>query len=302
MIKFSILISTKNRLEDLQLTLQKISHLLQREDVECIIYDDGSTDNTSEFLKEKHQNIQVLTNQKSKGYIYNRNYLLNNCKGNYAISLDDDSNFITENCLQIIENHFQTNENCGVIACRIFWSKEEPLTTITNEVVQKVSGFVGCGHIWNMDAWKKIPNYPEWFEFYGEEDFASLQLVKKGLEIHYVPEILVHHRVNVSARKNDKDYQIRRRRSLRAGWYNYFMFYPISKVPKKMGYSIWQQLKNHTFKGNHKATFAMFQAIFDLLINFVNVFKTSNRLTNKEYKEYCNLTEAKIYWQSNNEK
>ncbi len=117
-----------------------------------------------------------------------------------------------------------------------------------------------------------------------------------------MPEILVHHRVNVSARKNDKDYQIRRRRSLRAGWYNYFMFYPISKVPKKMGYSIWQQLKNHTFKGNHKATFAMFQAIFDLLINFVNVFKTSNRLTNKEYKEYCNLTEAKIYWQSNNEK
>ena len=208
MIQFSILISTKNRLEDLKITLQKISHLLQRDDVECIIYDDGSTDNTSEFLKEKHQNIQLLTNKKSKGYIYNRNYLLNNCKGKYAISLDDDSNFITENCLEIIEEHFKVNENCGVIACRIFWSKEEPLIIHTNEVVQKVSGFVGCGHIWNIDAWKKIPNYPEWFEFYGEEDFASLQLVKKGLEIHYLPEILVQHRVNVSARKKDKDYQI----------------------------------------------------------------------------------------------
>ncbi|CAM4306242.1 glycosyltransferase family 2 protein [Flavobacterium terrigena] len=299
MIKFSILISTKNRLEDLQLTLQKISHLLQREDVECIIYDDGSTDKTSEFLKENHTNIQLLTNQKSKGYIYNRNYLLNNCKGKYAISLDDDSNFITENCLEIIENHFETNENCGVIACRIFWSKEEPFAIHTNEVAQKVSGFVGCGHIWNMDAWKKIPNYPEWFEFYGEEDFASLQLVKKGLEIHYVPEILVHHRVNVSARKKDKDYQIRRRRSLRAGWYNYFMFYPISIVPKKMLYTIWQQLKNHTFKGNSKATFAMFQAILDLLLNSVNIFKTSNRLTHKEYKEYCNLAKAKIYWNPN---
>jgi len=302
MMQFSILISTKNRLEDLQHTLQKISHLLQREDVECIIYDDGSSDNTSAFLNENHPNIQLLTNKESKGYIYNRNYLLNNCKGKYAISLDDDSNFITENCLEIIENHFASNKKCGVIACRVFWNKEEPTSTFTNEVVQKVRGFVGCGHIWDMDVWRQIPNYPEWFEFYGEEDFASFQLVKKGLEIHYVPEILVHHRVNVSARKKDKDYQIRRRRSLRAGWYNYFIFYPISIIPKKMGYTIWQQLKNHTFKGNFKATLAMFQAFFDLLINTFNILKTSNRLTDKEYKEYCNLAEAKIYWNPNNEK
>lgn len=302
MIKFSILISTKNRLEDLQLTLQKISHLLQREDVECIIFDDGSTDNTSEFLKEEYQNIHLLRNDKSKGYIYNRNYLLNNCKGNYAISLDDDACFITENCLEIIENHFENNENCGIIACRIFWNKEEPLLIQTNEVVQKVSGFVGCGHIWNMEAWKKTPNYPEWFEFYGEEDFASFQLLKKGFEIHYVPEILVHHRVNVSARKKDKDYQIRRRRSLRAGWYNYFIFYPISIIPKKMLYSIWQQLKNHTFKGNFKATLAMFQALFDVVVNIPNFIKSSNRLSIQEFKEYSNLPKAKIYWHPNNEK
>jgi glycosyltransferase involved in cell wall biosynthesis len=301
-IKFSILITTKNRLDDLQLTLQKLSHLLEREDVECIIYDDASTDTTSEFLQENYPTIQLFKNTKSKGLIHNRNYLLNNCKGKYAISLDDDSNFITENCLEIIENHFASNENCGVIACRIFWSKEEPLSTFTNEVAQKVNGFVGCGHIWNMDAWKKIPNYPEWYFFYGEEDFASLQLLKKGLEIHYVPEILVHHRVNVSARKNDKDYQIRRRRSLRAAWYNYFIFFPISIVPQKLAYSIFQQIKNHTFKGNYKATFGMLQAIGDLIVNITNFIKNSNRLTNKEYKEYCDLTEAKIYWHPNNEK
>ena len=299
MIKFSILITTKNRLDDLQLTLQKIAHLLNRDDVECLIYDDASNDFTVDFLKENYPAIQLYINKKSRGLIHNRNYLLNNCKGKYAISLDDDSNFIAENCLEIIENHFATNENCGVIACRIFWSKEEPLSTFTNEVTQKVSGFVGCGHIWNRDVWKKIPNYPEWFEFYGEEDFASFQLHKKGLEIHYVPEILVHHRVNVSARKNDKDYQIRRRRSLRAGWYNYFIFYPVSIIPKKIGYSVWQQLKNHTFKGNFKSTLAMFQAFFDLLLNSVNILKTSNRLTEKEYKEYSNLPKAKIYWHPN---
>lgn len=299
MIKFSILITTKNRLEDLQLTLQKIAHLLQREDVECIVYDDGSTDNTNKFLEENYPNIQLFKNNISKGLIHNRNYLLNNCKGSFAISLDDDSNFITENSLEIIDNHFKANENCAVIACRIFWGKEEPLTFHTNQVVQRVSGFVGCGHVWNLKAWKAIPNYPEWYFFYGEEDFASLQLLKKGLEIHYVPEILVHHRVNVSERKNDKDYQIRRRRSLRSAWYNYFIFYPFSIIPKKMAYTIWQQIKNHTFKGNLKATLAMFQALFDVVVNISNFIKNSNRLTKQEFVKYSNLPKAKIYWNPN---
>ena len=299
MIKYSILITTKNRLEDLQLTLQKIAHLLQREDVECIVYDDGSTDNTSKFLEENYPNIQLFKNNISKGLIHNRNYLLNNCKGKYAISLDDDSNFLSENCLETIENHFNSNENCAVIACRIFWGKEEPLTFHTNQVVQRVSGFVGCGHVWNLKAWKAIPNYPEWYFFYGEEDFASLQLLKKGLEIHYVPEILVHHRVNVSERKNDKDYQIRRRRSLRSAWYNYFIFYPFSIIPKKMAYTIWQQIKNHTFKGNLKATLAMFQALFDVVVNISNFIKNSKRLTKQEFVKYSNLPKAKIYWNPN---
>lgn len=301
MIKFSILITTKNRLDDLQLTLQKIAHLLNREDVECAIYDDASTDNTSEFIQDNYPTIQLYKNTKSKGLIHNRNYLLNQCKGNYAISLDDDSNFITENSLEIIENHFFSHTQCGVIACRIFWGIEEPLAFHSNQIVERVKGFVGCGHIWNLKAWRSIPNYPEWYFFYGEEDFASLQLLKKGIEIHYVPEILVHHRVNVSARKNDKDYQVRRRRSLRAAWYNYFIFYPISIIPRKVAYTIWQQLKNHTFKGNRKATFAIFQSLYDVVIHIPNFIKNNNRLTRQEFQQYCNLPEAKIYWNPENE-
>ncbi|ENA1806073.1 glycosyltransferase [Flavobacterium psychrophilum] len=302
MIIFSILITTKNRLTDLKITLQKIAHLIERSDVTCVVYDDGSADGTSEYLKNNHPNIQLHTNIKSKGYIYNRNYLLNNCEGKYAISLDDDSNILTENCLEIIENHFNSNKNCAVIACRIFWGKEEPFTFDAKELVERVNGFVGCGHVWNLKAWKDIPNYPEWFEFYGEENFASFQLLKKGWTIQYVPQILVHHRVDVIARKNNNDYQIRRRRSLRAGWYNYFIFYPISKIPRNMASSVWQQLKNHTFKGNLKATVAMVQATFDLFLHSAVIFKTSNRLAKKEYSAYCNLPEAKIYWNPTHEK
>ena len=45
--KFSILITTKNRVNDLGFTLEKIKHLIARDDLECIVYDDGSIDGTS---------------------------------------------------------------------------------------------------------------------------------------------------------------------------------------------------------------------------------------------------------------
>lgn len=301
MTKFSILISTKNRLEDLKITLQKISHLLGREDVECIVYDDASVDNTSEFLKESYPNLQLITNKKSLGYIYNRNYLLNTCKGKYAISLDDDAYFLTENCLEIIENHFETNENCGVIACRIFWGKEEPLSFNSDEVVQRVNGFVGCGHIWNLASWNKIPSYPEWFEFYGEENFASFQIFKAGLEITYHPEIFIQHRVDVKSRKKGKDYQSRTRKSLRSGWYLYFLFYPLKIIPKRMAFTLFIQIKNKTLKGDFKATLAIFQALFDVVVNVPNFIKNSNRLTIQEFKEFTNLPPSKIYWKPENE-
>lgn len=300
-IKFSILITTKNRLEDLIITLQKVAYLFERDDVECLIYDDASEDDTVVFLEKNYPNITLFKNKKSKGLIYNRNYLINNCKGDYAISIDDDLHFITVNPLEQIEEYFIKNPKCSLISFRIFWSKKEPISTNSNQKPCRVKSFAGGANAWKVSTWKEIPDYPEWYVFYGEEDFASMQLFKFNKEIHYMPDILVHHRVNVAERKNDKDFQIRKRRSLRAGWYNYFIFYPISIIPKKFAYTVWQQIKNHTFKGDFIATLAIIQALFDVVVNIPNFIKNRNRLTIKEFNEYNNLSQAKIYWKPEDE-
>jgi hypothetical protein len=52
-----------------------------------------------------------------------------------------------------------------------------------------------------------IPTIPNGFFFMGEEDFASTIIQKKNWEIHYLPEVLVNHRVAKS--RKDTDYQIR---------------------------------------------------------------------------------------------
>ncbi|MES2544078.1 MAG: glycosyltransferase [Bacteroidota bacterium] len=298
---FEIQISTRNRKSDLGFTLQKIAHLFQRNDVKCVIFDDGSSDGTFEFVTENFSEITIRRNEYSKGYLYCRNQMLNETKADFAISLDDDAHFITQNPLEIISEYFFQNPNCGLQAFRLFWSMQSPISTKTNEVSHRVKGFVGCGHVWRMNAWRSIPNYPEWFEFYGEEDFAAYQLFKKNWEIHYVPEILVQHRVNLQSRKKNTDYAIRLQRSLRSGWYLYFLFLPSKRISKKFAYSLWMQFKLKVFKGDLKSLFAIIKALFNLLFNFPKIIANRNSLSNDEYQSFFKLEETKIYWNPNDE-
>lgn len=298
--KFTILITTKNRLPDLIFTLNKINPLLEREDVACIICDDGSDDGTSEYLMTQHPHIHLIRNEKSKGLIYSRNKLLSLTQSEFAISIDDDLHFITENPLELIENHFNENPNCGLIGFRIFWSTSQPTSTHTKEQPIRMKSFAGGAHVWRMSAWKQIPDYPAWFIFHGEEDFAAYELFKKGIEIHYLPAVLVHHRVDLKVRKTQSDYTLRLRRSLRSGWNLYFLFFPVHKIPRLLAYSVWMQLKLKVFKGDLKALKAIVQAGFDVVCFTPKIIKNSNRLTSKEYAEFEKLANIKLYWKPEN--
>lgn len=293
---FSVLITTKNRLKDLSLTLAKIQFLLERDDVECLIYDDGSADGTSEYVINNYPQVVLQRNATSKGYLYCRNKMLNQTTALYAISLDDDAHFLSSNVLQNIQSHFVAHPQCGVIACRILWGIDVPEQTISNESTLRVKGFVGCGHVWNMKAWSTIPDYPEWFIFYGEEDFASYQLLKVGWQVQYVPSILVHHRVNLKTRKKNTDYTMRQRRSLSSGWYLLFLFYPKKLIPRKMLYSIYMQLKAKVFKGDLKALQAISLALLDLVVALPKIMKSNFRLTQVELDTYNKLPDTIIYW------
>jgi GT2 family glycosyltransferase len=187
------------------------------------------------------------------------------------------------------------------LALRIFWGLEEPKNQLSNESSSRVQSYVGCGHVWRMTAWRTIPNYPEWFKFYGEENFASLQLFKKNWEVHYLPEVLVHHRVDLKSRtKKNNDFSFRYRRSICSGWFLILLFYPAIKIPRIMVYSIYIQVKTKILKGNFKAIFPLVLAIFDVFYNIPNLIKNKATLTREEYKYYSELKEAKIYWKPEN--
>jgi glycosyltransferase involved in cell wall biosynthesis len=293
---FSILITTKNRLPDLQETLDQMSDFIENDNMEFIICDDGSSDGTSKFIATHYPEIQLIKNIKSKGLIYSRNRLLHLTKAKYAITLDDDAHIVSQNALETIKGFFESTPKCAVIACRIFWGNLMPNNVNHSLENKRVKGFVGCGHVWRMDSWRSVPNYPVWFIFYGEEEFASFQLFKNNLEVWFVPDVFVHHRVDVKARKTQKDYTTRLRRSLRSGWFLYVLFYPLKLIPKKIVYTLWIQLKLKVFKGDFKALLAILAAVFNVIFNLPKLVYYREALTYLEYKKYMELTDTFIYW------
>ena len=300
---FSILITTKNRITDLQFTLSKIQYLLDRNDVECIICDDGSSDGTTLFLETNYPKIQLIRNEKSKGLIYSRNKLMSMVTAEFAISIDDDLHFITLQPLELIEDEFRKNPSAAVLSFRIYWSLQsiKELNTPPELISEPVNSFAGGANAWRMTDWKESNFYPEWFVFYGEEDYASYNLFKQNKQVIYFPSVLTHHRVNLKDRKKHKDYITRTRRSLRAGWFLYFMFVPVSILWRKIGYSIYWQLKSKTAKGDFKATVGLVLAAVDFLLFLPKLILNKNRLTTHEYKKYSDLKTIPLYWSPKHE-
>lgn len=130
MIKLSVLIPVWNQEE---LVIKALDHLPRRDDMEIIIRDDGSTDNTLANLKQYKEdhpelNLTITANKGNKGVAYTKNRLLKAARGEFIHLHDSDDYVITEdynrmvgewlyncNTADIIIMDLQTNEGRLVI-------------------------------------------------------------------------------------------------------------------------------------------------------------------------------------------
>ena len=213
------------------------------------------------------------------------------------ISLDDDAHFLSDQVLELIQQNFENQPKVGVLAFRIFWSTQLPKSMVSSDVPQAVNSYVGCGHVWRKTAWQLIPNYPEWFQFYGEEYWATLQLYQQGFTVQYVPQILVHHRADQSKRaQNKEEFNFRYRYSLRAGWYTFFLLYPLRQAIYFWIYSLAKQLQKLIWKRQLKIVKPLFGALLDLFRQLPLIIQNRSPLQAALFKQFQQLNEAKIYW------
>ncbi len=233
MIKYSILITTRNRVKDLALTLDSLKNIFAQGSVEVIIFSDGCEE-TTKYIKQKYPYVRLYHNEKSIGASPARNFLYAKASGQYLIGLDDDAHFVSENVLEKIEECFKSNSNLGIIAFKEFRGINVKIQLDKNPKIYYTNDFIGCGFCVLREAYKKTNGFPVWMDIYGEEACLSIELLDLNFSILFTESIAVHHRVDKKNRENQKHGLFRFKKSLLNGNKYFIIYYPLQFLPRKM--------------------------------------------------------------------
>ena len=92
--KVSVVIPTYNRIKFLYRAITSVLKQSYPID-EIILVDNGSTDQTINFLKKKFSSIKVI-NEKKRGVSFARNEGIKNCKNEWIAFLDSDDEWMAK--------------------------------------------------------------------------------------------------------------------------------------------------------------------------------------------------------------
>lgn len=201
-MKFSVIIPTYNRCEQLQATLKSVSNQSIK-DFELIVVNDGSTDGTASFLNStKIENLIVL-HQKNSGPASARNAGIKISKGDFIAFTDDDC-VVPENWLSNFEKVFHQS-SADVIAGFVQNASKSVFSAISQYIINysvaylyqkhtNTSFFTSNNIAYRREVIQSVGGFDERFkQAGGEERLLNFKLILNGKKIIFSPEIIVKH-------------------------------------------------------------------------------------------------------------
>lgn len=145
----SIIIVSLNGKYDLNDCLSSLKSLDYPKDrFEIILIDDGSSDETYEFIKENFGDIKTIRNQRNLGAAVSRNTGIKNAKGRLLAFLDDDVK-VDKYWLSELVKIMEEDEQIGICASKLLF-KEEP------EILNSTGGVMNIyGDAWDRGVFEK---------------------------------------------------------------------------------------------------------------------------------------------------
>jgi len=144
----SVILPTFNRTHYIE---RAVTSILKQSyaDLEIIIVNDASVDNTSEIVCSlRDERIKVICHEKNKGLAAARNTGINNSRGEFITFLDDDDEWLPEKIIKQLAVFESSKEEIGLVFTNGY-SEAEKRNIITEEL--------GSGIIYNPLANKFFP-------------------------------------------------------------------------------------------------------------------------------------------------
>jgi len=215
-MRVSIMITTSNRLEELQRTLQMLGKLDPAPD-EILITADGCTDGTAEFVSSAVPNVKLIVNQRAKGSVASRDRMMRAAQGDLVLALDDDSYPEQSDCIDRFVALFQQHREVAVLhfpqrtdeypetLAQINLGSEERLTR----------SFANSGAVLRRSTYLELPGFePRFYHMYEEPDYA-LQCAAAGYDVLFSPIVSIRHHYS---RQERDEIRIHHRHSRNEFW------------------------------------------------------------------------------------
>ncbi|WP_179415181.1 glycosyltransferase family 2 protein [Mucilaginibacter sp. E4BP6] len=194
----SIIVPCYNQAEYLPETLTSV--LAQTvADWECIIVNDGSTDDTEAVAKEwtaKDERFKYI-HQQNRGLSEARNKGIESAKGEYILPLDSDD-LIGKEYIDKALNAYSNNKNIKLVYCLANkFGAENKFWDLTPYTYQNllINNCIFCSAVYRKTSWQQIGGYNTDFKK-GYEDWDFwLRMLDKNSEVYQIPDILFFYRI-----------------------------------------------------------------------------------------------------------
>jgi GT2 family glycosyltransferase len=188
----AIVITTRNRLGNLQETLHAISQLNPPPD-EILICADGCTDGTVDYVKAL-PNVRFTINKEGRGSIASRDAMIRQSSSDIILSFDDDSQPIETHFVQSVRELFEKNPRLAIAAFPQF-SDEFPDTLTIKDFGPSyfIGSYTSSSAAIRRSVFLEMGGYASvFYHVYEEPDFA-LRCTVAGWQVKYETSLHVRH-------------------------------------------------------------------------------------------------------------
>lgn len=198
-------------------------------DYECIIVNDGSTDNSKDVILSEIADDKrfILLSKQNEGICKTRNYGISNSQGKFILPLDGDD-IIGETYLEEAVNVLKSNPNCNIVYCKAEkFGKERGLwhlpkfsmdTMLVNNCIFNCAMF-------KRDDFNKTIGYNENMSG-GVEDWDFwLSILEQGTNVHCIDKVLFYYRIKAKSRNTALDNIDKKKELFNVMWSNHKELY-----------------------------------------------------------------------------
>lgn len=179
------------------------------QNIELIIIDDGSTDNTEEIVKGfQDSRIQYIRHSENRGVSAARNTGIKSSKGDFIALLDSDDEYLPEKIEKSLKGYKSGSKDIGLVCTNFWWSGS------TKKKIGFTKRIDPNWHFPSLSTWllskevfEKIGLFDERFRVGQDREFMFRFYIYKKFSFYFVDEpLVIRYKVESSISSQTKDY------------------------------------------------------------------------------------------------